>query len=568
MVAYVNEEGLVTRDVRGGQENLVLAVDDPALGIEGGWSPLRSDPRWLSDNSSILYAATFDSNQFRLATAPRMGGDVEFLASLSFSSGEPIAVPIPFPDGSDRILLTRVLEPETSAPWIRIWSPEAVVEIDLEEEAGRLWDATISPNGRWIAYIAERADRSTFISTVSTDGLVHRRILEGNQDLSKWSEMSALRAWPYSRSLKWVAGNRLYYRQHGSGGMDIWCVRVDPQNGERLDQPTLVYPRLPRGTSFDISADAKTLAFTGGPNRAHVNLFEIDREGGGILSHDTLTRGTGWNVGPRISPDGRQLVFLAKTMSGADLFLSNLAHGTLTRLNLFPRPEGLWIAVWSPDASRLAAHVETADGPKVWIIDLATGTTEELPGAAPGPMQMLWSPDERYVLFGSTDGGYRVLYDLETGEQRRLFESVGGELIFALFSPDGSEVLTHDWATNTFWVDSVEGDNLREGGKPAGLWPRPVWWGPDGTVLVLDIFGRTVAAMPWDGGDSRLIAELPVECMHEGLHSLDADGRFLACSVRDWESDVTVVENFDPEVGRLVEVRSGKACLDAKSDDS
>jgi len=560
MVAYGTERGLVTRDIRGGQETLVLAVDDPRLGQVHSWSPLRSDPRWLPDNSAILFTATLDTLRLRLTTVPRMAGDGEILGDVSFESGEPIVVPIPFADGSGRILLVRVLEPETSAPWIRIWKPQGqgIETIDLEEEAGRIWDATVSPNGQWIAYVAEREDRSTFIGTVSTDGSAHHRILEGHQELSKWSEMSALKAWPYNRILKWVAGDRLDFRKHGSGGMDLWRVQVNPESGERQSQPRLVYPRLPRGTSFDISEDAKTLAFTGGPNRAHVHLFEIDRNGGGILRQDTVTRGTGWNVGPRISSDGTWAVFVAKAMSGGDLFLSDLVAGTPpTRLNMYPRPEALWIAVWSPEGDRLAAHVETDEGPRIWIIDLANGTTVEVPGAAPGPMQMAWSPDGRYVLFGSTDGGYRVLYDLQTNEQRRLFESVGGELIFALFSPDGSQVLTHEWSTNTFWVESVEGNDLRQGGKPDGVWPRPVWWGPDGTVMVLDILGRTLTEMPWDGDESRLIAELPVECIHEGLSSMDFAGRILACSVRDWESDVTVVENFDPEVAAAAGASGG-----------
>jgi Tol biopolymer transport system component len=548
MVAYLTPRGLVTRDVRGGRETLVLSVDDPAQGIPGQGSPLSSDLRWSADGSSLLFVAKLDSTRFRIASVPRLGGDPTPLADTSFASGEVRPVPLPFPDGR-RVLLVRILEPKTSRPWLRIWDGGEIRGIEIEEEADRIWDAAISSNGRWIAYIAEREDRSTFLGTVATDGLIRRRILEGGQELSKWGEMSAARVWANNRSLKWVAGDRLYFRRHGSRGMDLWQIRVDPETGEARSTPRLAYPRLPLGTSWDISADARVLAYAGGPNRAHIHLFRIDEANGGVAPYSVLTGGTGWNVGPRISPDGNRIVFESKTSGGADLMVADILDGALRPLHVSYDWNTVWTAVWSPDGQRLAAMVENEDGPRLILIDVATGRVEDVPDAAPGPVQIGWSPDGRLLLFGSVDGGYRILHDLETGEKRRLFEEVGGELIFALFSPDGSRVLAHDWGTGFLWSESVEGGDLRRGGRLEGLFPRPAWWGPDGTVIVVDILARTVSSMPWEGGEARLLARLPFECVHEGLQGMDADGRVLACSVRDWESDVWVVEDFDPEVG-------------------
>jgi Tol biopolymer transport system component len=331
--------------------------------------------------------------------------------------------------------------------------------------------------------------------------------------------------------------------------MDLWQVSVDPEGGERQGTPRLVYPRLPRGSSFDISADARTLAFTGGPNKAHIHLFELGEDGTGIIRHDTLTRGTGWNVGPALSPSGRKIVFLARTTSGVDLYVADVPDGTPTRLNLLPRPKNIWSVVWSPEETHLAADTETEAGPRIALIDVEDGTMDLLEHeVVPGPVQIGWSSDGQSVLAGSPDGGYRFVQELTTNEQRRLFESLGGELIYALFSSDGAQVLVHEAGTNTLWVDSVDGGALRRGGQLPGIWPRPVWWGPDGTVRVLDLSGKTLTAMPWEGGTPQLLAELPVQCVHEGYQSMSADGRLLACAVREWESDVTVVENFDPMV--------------------
>ncbi|MGD2122711.1 MAG: protein kinase [Gemmatimonadota bacterium] len=552
MVAYMTEEGMVARDVRGGGESVILPASSPELGQPGWYSPLRAEPQWLPDGSGVLFLAQVDSTRSRLAVAPRVAGAVEPVGYAEFPSGDPVAYPVPFPDfadGSGRILLVRFLEPRTSAPWLRIWDSGEMTGIDIEEDALWIWDAVVSPSGQWIAYLAEREDRSTYIGTVSTDGSVRHRIHEARGELSKFVETSAVGSWPMNRTLKWIAPNRLYFRQHGSGGMDLWQVSVDPESGEKKRAPRLVYPRLPRGTSFDISADAGALAFTGGPNSAHIHLFELDLNGGGILRHDTLTRGTGWNLAPALSADGSRIAFAAKTMSGVDLYVQDLPDGTPTRLNLLPRPRTISTIVWAPDPWHLAAHVESDGGPAVWLIDVRDGTAEPLPrDLLPGPVQMDWSHDGRFVLYGSPDGGFRIVYDRETGTQRRLFESRGGELIYGLFSEDGTRVLVHDAGTNTLWTDSVEGGDFRRGGQLGGGWSRPVRWARDGAVVVLDLTGRTVTSMPWEGGESRLLAELPVVCMHDGLHSMTADGRLLACAVRDWQSDVTVVENFDPEV--------------------
>jgi Tol biopolymer transport system component len=558
MVAYMTEEGMMTRDVRGGGEGLVLPATSSELGDPGWYSPLRSEPQWLPDGSGILFITKVDSTRSRLAVAPRMAGAVETRGYAEFLAGDPVVYPIPFADGSGRILLVRFLEPSTSAPWLRIWESGEMIGIDIEEDALWIWDAAVAPNGQWIAYLAERGDRSTYIGTVSMDGSVRHRIHEGGGELTKFAEVSSVRSWPMNRTMKWVADNRLYFRQHGSGGMDLWQVSVDPESGGRERAPRLVYQRLPRGTSFDISANAGTMAFTGGPNSAHIHLFELDPEEGGILRHDTLTHGTGWNLGPALSPDGRRIAFLSKTMSGAELYVQDLAGGTATRLDILPRPTNITSVVWAPDNMRLAAHVDSEAGPGVWLIDTRDGTAEPLPNdVLPGPVQIGWSPDGRYVLHGSPDGGFRVVHDLEMNTSRRLFEPHSGELVFGLFSPDGNQVLVHDAGTNTLWAESVEGDGFRIGGEVEGGWSRPVRWAEDGTVVILDITGRTVTTMYWEGGESRLLAELPVECIHDGMQSMSADGRLLACAVRDWKSDVTIVENFDSEVAATAGASGG-----------
>jgi hypothetical protein len=128
---------------------------------------------------------------------------------------------------------------------------------------------------------------------------------------------------------------------------------------------------------------------------------------------------------------------------------------------------------------------------------------------------------------------------------------VGGEFVFAIFSRDGQKVLGADITDNILWAADVNGDGLQEGPSAEDLFKlRPVGWGGEGPVTLLDVYSGALWTLPWEGGGIRLLAELPFPCIHEGGSQISADGRVLTCSVRSWESDVWVVEDFDPEVGR------------------
>lgn len=155
------------------------------------------------------------------------------------------------------------------------------------------------------------------------------------------------------------------------------------------------------------------------------------------------------------------------------------------------------------------------------------------------------------LLYGASDGGYYLLRDLESGRERRLFD-LGGELIYALFSPDGRYVVAGDISSGKIFVTAISGSDTipRVVARVKDLDPytRPAGWRADGTIVVLDLMRRSLAAVPWTGGELRHLAKLPVPCLHEGWPSMGPDGRTIACSSREWESDVWVVDDFDPEI--------------------
>jgi Tol biopolymer transport system component len=139
---------------------------------------------------------------------------------------------------------------------------------------------------------------------------------------------------------------------------------------------------------------------------------------------------------------------------------------------------------WSPDGSRLAAITQTGAPASVVVIDLATGTRDEvLTGdvhADPG--EQVWSPDGKWLAV--QEGGGNLLLARADGTDRRLVPV--GPLLDgwrAEWSPARNEVAISDGdAVRVIGLDGTE----RVLDKLAAR--APTWnldWSPDGSRIVV-----------------------------------------------------------------------------------
>ena len=194
--------------------------------------------------------------------------------------------------------------------------------------------------------------------------------------------------------------------------------------------------------SLDVRPDGQSIVFD-----LLGDLYTIPIEGG---TATRLTQGIAHDMGPRFSPDGREIVFVSDR-SGDDNVWLMAADGSDVR----PLSKGVGSAYmspeWTPDGNYI---VVSRQAPlqgleKLWLYHVRGGiginmTTGSRAMRLLGPA---FGSDERYVWYGQRRGAWSYnailpqyqlgVYDRETGTQTRMSSRYGSAFRPAL-SPDGT----------------------------------------------------------------------------------------------------------------------------------
>lgn len=320
------------------------------------------------------------------------------------------------------------------------------------------------------------------------------------------------------------------------------------------EMPSIVLAGLPFGDFFQLSRDNKRLLYTRESHTRNLWLVTLNEETDSI-AFDTkqLTTGTSWINDPAISPDGKQIVFSVGKFPRAELYSMPIAGRQmqqLTFMNAFSSG-----AAWSPDGEEIAFGAMQGGKNKVWRINSNGGTPLSFSKSelSQDPIHLTWAPDSS-LLYQRPDNRNFHFLDPVTEEERPLVSSEFGWIFFPRFSPDGKIVALYgnEFSLKKFglWLVFVV-DGSRKFLQPGLIFPMK--WSNDGEWIwayTADTKQTKILKIPADGRQSQVLVTLPWEERVDyniRTVAMSPDEKHLVVPVTHHQSDVWLVEHFDPE---------------------
>ncbi len=423
-------------------------------------------------------------------------------------------------------------------------APQVLTKPDGSKgERSHRWPQAL-PGGKAILFTFETNFASfndAHIGVYSIEGGQQRTVLDGGTDAH------------------YAASGHLVFGRAGS----LLAVPFDLKRLEVTGPPAPVVEGVMMNPStgavhLDLSANGSLLYLPGSAQAVEHPLFWVDRKGAARPAME----GRRAFVGPRLSPDGRQL---AVEIGGpaTDIWVYELARQTLTRLTF---EASNFVPFWTPDGKRIIFSSDRGGVPNLyWKPADGSAPEERLTTSASPQFASSVSADGKLVLYressSSTASDVWVL-PLEGERKPKPFIQTPFEERYARFSPDGRWVayMSNESGQSEVYVQPYPGPGgkwqISTGGGTEPAWSR------DGRELFYRNGNRLMAVTVqthagFQAGTPRLLFEGPYDLGPARTTNYDVtpDGqRFLMIKLDEQAagpSQLNVVLDWFEELRRL-----------------
>jgi Tol biopolymer transport system component len=354
-----------------------------------------------------------------------------------------------------------------------------------------------SPDGRWIAFSAWRADGAARVVVVRPDGTGLRELGglgPGIPGAPAWSRDGriAWRASPRVQVATPTGSVRLLARVRGvpaslaapawSPGGRLVALRTTASGVALV--PTMrgrvrvLHPPTPAQSIQDsLSWAGERVVFSARKSRSDLELSLVRVDGSGLRA---LTRNGFADRDPTWAPDGRTVAFSRVGARRHGIYRIGVPGGTVRRLT-----DGDDRApAFAPDGRSIAF----VRGNTISLLDLRTRRISALATTKIRPRQLFWTKDATAIVFGDEYSLKRL--DVATGQASVI--DVGGDVFRPVLSPDGTRIAflsyrdPHYYRDPDAWgifVASLDGTNVRKVSTTGKFGPTS--WSADGTTLVV-----------------------------------------------------------------------------------
>lgn len=317
---------------------------------------------------------------------------------------------------------------------------------------------------------------------------------------------------------------------------ELHRIRIDPATGAPLEPaPGEATGFDIPGRWFDLSRDGRRVVYVETSSRSNLWLVRADQ------APVQLTTGTSMKDWPIISPNGQTLAYHDRAGDGEIRFMS------LEERQARPVPgtqnSVVRSMVWSPDGSQILYSRSEGGEMIVATADLA-GQVEPLPvtevSASTG---LAWCGSA--VLYQKTGNrNFGVLYPATAAETPLVRDPQLGWIFYPKCAPDGKSIAVYWNRTDGqrgIWIIAGDahrriyaGNHMLIGWSADGEW---IYFVPRNTSSIWRVSPNGVAEE---------VLRLPWSPPEFSLGTMTPDGSAFVFSVRDSESDIWMIDNFDP----------------------
>jgi Tol biopolymer transport system component len=383
----------------------------------------------------------------------------------------------------------------------------------------------LSPRLRYVNQISWAPDgRSVIAVAITGTGLGIFRIDTETSGITKLTDGGlAPHLCPDGKTLVFVKGE--------TGGPGPIIRKRNLDTGEESEVVLI------RGIIYDLSPDGREVVF-----QVDGAVKAVSLNGG---EPRELFRGSARGYGLKWTRDGRYIIVQATGTASSEIWRVPAQGGTPLKLDLaVPKMNDFTL---NPDNRRFAFSVDEGSKSELWVLEnflpeekedtkfsirkVKEGTDVGYEGAP--------SPDGRYLSYVDWDTGDLAIYEIATGNKRRLTNkgswNESDEFAqYSRWSPDGKQIV-YDWSNKNGDIDLyiVGLDGLKSrilySNDEENTWVQTYGWSPDGKHI-LACFARK------DGQNQMVL-----------VSTADGSVRVLKTLEQGWPSNM----NFSPD-GRYI----------------
>jgi Tol biopolymer transport system component/DNA-binding winged helix-turn-helix (wHTH) protein len=362
-------------------DHLTRVSSDPAFDLSPTWSP---------DGSNLAFARYREGE----ACVVMMASNGETPERAIGSCGESQNPDLTWsPDG--RWLAFSDRDDPAESFGIFLLSPETGERRKLVSPPGQHWgdkDPSFSPDGKWLSFT-----RSVSMNTQD----VYRIPVAGGSPERVTTDGREVRGHSFTPSCE-----GLVVASARSGRLALWRFPFDGGSPEWLVASGGM-PRAPAiGSRSEIVFEERWLEddvvalVLDAPEESSVPVLASTRE----------------DREPAMSPDGEKVAFVSGRSGASEIWVSDAFGANPVRLTRF---EGASVGApaWSPDGSEIVFDARPEGHADVYSVSLAGAPLRRLTRETSNEIAPGFSPDRRYLLFGSDRGGTWQIWMTPYGEE-------------------------------------------------------------------------------------------------------------------------------------------------------